>query len=277
MPELLLTEHFEWVLAMLGAGLAGGLLAGLLGVGGGIVIVPVLYLVQGHLGVDDDVRMKLAIATSLATIVFTSLSSAKSHAKRGTIDRQLVRDWIGPIFFGVVGGTALASVVPGLVLTAVFATVASIVAVRMILSGKEQAGEGQFPNKAVKWTSGIVVGGISALMGIGGGTVSVPILSGFGYDIRRAVGTASALGFVIAIPGTIGYALTGWDADGLPAGSLGYVNLIALALIVPTTMATAPAGAWLAHRLPRRALGAAFGIFLAATALRMFYDIAGNL
>lgn len=274
MPELPISDLIVWAAAMLGAGLAGGLLAGLLGVGGGIVIVPVLYLIQGSLGVDDDVRMKLAVATSLATIIFTSLSSARSHARRGAIDQQLVRDWTAPILLGVITGTAVASMVPGLVLTAVFATVASVVAIRMILVSREPAGDGKFPNRVVKWISGASVGGISALMGIGGGTLSVPILTTFGYDIRRAVGTASALGFVIAIPGTIGYILAGWQAEGLPMGSLGYVNLIALALIIPTTMAAAPAGAWLAHKIPRRLLGLAFGLFLAATSMRMFYDIA---
>lgn len=274
MPDLLFSAHLIWALAMLGAGIAGGLLAGMLGVGGGIIIVPVLYLVQGSLGVDDDVRMKLAVATSLATIMFTSLSSARSHAKRDAIDRQLVRDWTLPIFFGVVVGTVTASLVPGLVLTTIFASVATIVAIRMIVSGSEHTGHGQFPNKLVKWGSGFVVGGISALMGIGGGTLSVPILSSLGWDIRRAVGTASALGFVIAIPGTVGYVLAGWHADALPTGSLGYVNLIALALIIPTTMSAAPIGAWLAHKMSRRYLAVAFGIFLAFTAARMFYDVA---
>lgn len=277
MLDLPISDLIVWAAAMLGAGLAGGLLAGLLGVGGGIVIVPVLYLVQGSLAVDDEVRMKLAVATSLATIIFTSLSSARSHAKRGAIDRQLVRQWTAPILLGVIAGTAVASLVPGLVLTAVFATVASIVAIRMILTGKEPSGDGRFPNRFVQWFSGAIVGGISAFMGIGGGTLSVPILTAFGHDIRRAVGTASALGFVIAIPGTLGYILAGWQAENLPMGSLGYVNLIALVLIIPTTMAAAPAGAWLAHKLPRRVLGVAFGLFLAATAARMFYDVISTL
>ncbi|MGV8853924.1 MAG: sulfite exporter TauE/SafE family protein [Devosia sp.] len=268
-----LAQYGVFILAMCGAGIFGGLIAGLLGVGGGIVIVPVLYFVLGALDTPEDLKMKIAVATSLATIVVTSLSSARSHASRGAVDYDLLRAWALPVVLGVVVGTLLASIAKGWVLTLIFATVALLVAINMIARGKDARIWADFPNQAVKFGSGSIVGLISSMMGIGGGTLSVPILTGVGYDIRRAVGTASAIGFLIAIPGTIGYVLTGWTAVGLPPGSLGYVNLLAFVALVPLTALFAPVGARLAHTIPPRALAYAFGGFLIVTSLKMFSDL----
>lgn len=262
---------------MLVAGAAGGLLAGLLGVGGGIVIVPVLYFVLTGLGVEDEVRMKLAVATSLATIIFTSMSSMRSHNARQAVDVGLAKRWSVPIVAGVLTGTVLAGLLPGAMLTAVFSVVAMAVSLRMLLTRDGSSRHDGFPNRVVEAFCGYLVGWISSLMGIGGGTISVPILRAFGYDIRLAVGTASALGFMIAIPGTLGYIAIGWNVPGLPSGSLGYVNLIALSIIIPVTMLTAPFGARLAHVIPRQSLGYAFALFLAMTAIRMGYDTAVSL
>ncbi|WP_173089109.1 sulfite exporter TauE/SafE family protein [Devosia sp. 1635] len=269
----MLTDYSIWIAAMIFAGLVGGFVAGLLGVGGGIIIVPILYFVLGGMGVDPDIRMKIAVATSLTTIVFTSLASASSHYKRRAVDFALLKSWGIPIFIGVVAGTAIGGVVSGLVLTIVFAVVALLVAINMVVRANSVAVADGFPNWVVKAISGFFVGMISAMMGIGGGTLSVPILTAFGYDIRRAVGTASAIGFIIAIPGTIGYAVAGWNEPGLPAGSLGYVNLLALVALAPLTMLVAPWGARVAHNLPRKTLGYAFAAFLTITSLRMFIDI----
>ncbi|MBB4303540.1 hypothetical protein GGD81_002583 [Rhodobium orientis] len=269
----LLAHYGIWIAAMVFAGVVGGFVAGLLGVGGGIVIVPVLYFVLGGVGVDDTVRMKIAVATSLSTIVFTSLSSARSHYKRGAVDFALLKSWGLPIFIGVVCGTAIGGQVDGLVLTSVFAVVALLVAVNMVVRADNSALTEDFPNTGVKSAVGVFVGLFSAMMGIGGGTLSVPILTAFGFDIRKAVGTAAAIGFIIAIPGTLGYALAGWGEAGLPAGSIGYVNLIALVALVPLTMLIAPLGAKMAHAIPRRMLSYAFAAFLGVTAIRMFADI----
>ena len=267
------SDHGSWVAAMVFAGVLGGFVAGLLGVGGGIVIVPVLYFILSGMNIDLGLAMKIAVATSLGTIIFTSLSSTRSHYKRDAVDFALLKSWGVPIFLGVVIGTLLGGIVDGLVLTIIFAVVALLVAANMIFRARNAALAEDFPNRVVKAISGICIGLISAMMGIGGGTLSVSILTAFGFDIRRAVGTASAIGFIIAIPGAIGYALTGLGEPDLPVGSIGYVNLIALAALVPLTMLVAPLGAKVAHVLPRKVLSYAFALFLLATAIRMFVDI----
>lgn len=262
-----------FIATIIAAGVVGGLLAGLLGVGGGIVIVPVLYHILASFDVDEGLRMKIAVATSLATIIATSAVSIRSHRKRDAIDVSLLKSWGFPIFVGVVVGTIFGGHADGRILTAVFATVAMAVALQMAFKTDGAKLRDGFPNHVVKGVSGFFVGSISALMGIGGGTLSVPILTAYGYDIRRAVGTAAAIGFIIAIPGTIGYALSGLGEPDLPPFSLGYLNLAAALALVPLTMAFAPLGARLAHSIPRRALQLCFAFFLAITAVRMFYDL----
>lgn len=265
--------YFGWLAMLAVAGIAGGLLAGLLGIGGGIVIVPVLYHVFSAAEVDEAIRLKVAVATSLATIIATSIVSVRSHRKHESVDDSLLRQWWLPILFGVVCGTAIGGAVNGKVLALVFGTVALIVSVRMILSREVKRPYDGFPNDLTKWATGISVGLLSALMGIGGGTLSVPILSTFGFDIRRAVGTAAAIGLIIAVPATLGYILNGWNVANLPPFSLGYMNWAGALILVPLTMAAAPLGAKLAHSIPRKALQICFGVFLGVSALRILYDI----
>lgn len=269
----LISQYGAFIVAMCGAGVFGGLIAGLLGVGGGIIIVPVLYFVFGALDVPDGLRIKVAVATSLATIVVTSLSSARSHFRRKGVDTALLKAWVMPIILGVIVGTLVASMVGGWVLTVIFATVALMVALNMLIRGRNAKLTDGFPNRGVKYGSGAIVGLISSMMGIGGGTLSVPILTAVGYDIRLAVGTASAIGFVIAVPATIGYVLAGWTTSGLPPGSFGYVNLLAFIALVPLTTLFAPLGARIAHTIPPKALSYCFGAFLFITSGRMFYDL----
>lgn len=266
-------ELFYFALAVIAAGIAGGLIAGLLGVGGGIIIVPVLFTVLEAIGTEPGVAIKVAVATSLATIVFTSLSSARSHHKRGAVDYTLLRRWAVPVVAGVVVGTLIAGFADGRLLTGIFGTVALLVALNMALRRKNESIWPDFPNAAVRSAFGFVVGLISSMIGIGGGTLSVPILTAYGFDMRKAVGTAAAIGFFIAIPGVIGYVLTGWSATGLPAYSLGYVNLVAFVAMAPLTMGFAPLGARIAHAIPQSTLRIAFAIFLLATAIRMFWSL----
>ncbi len=273
--QTFLAEYGFWIMAMAVTGIAAGFVSGLLGVGGGIIIVPVLDIVLGLLGVDPAIRIKIAVATSLATIIATSLSSARSHYRREAIDFELLKLWGPAIFVGVLIGTSIAGLVAGWVLTLVFATTALLVAANMLLRAKSPQIMEDFPNKAIRALLGVVVGLISAMMGIGGGTLSVPILSAFGYDIRRAVGTASAIGFIIAIPATLGYIISGWSVQTLPPMSLGYVNLAAFAAIVPLSMLMAPVGAAVAHAIPRRLLAYGFGLFLIAISIKMFLSLAG--
>ncbi|WP_417307558.1 sulfite exporter TauE/SafE family protein [Devosia sp.] len=262
-----------WLSVVLVAGLAAGILAGLLGVGGGIIIVPVLYQLFTTMNIDPDVRMHVAVATSLSTIIVTSLSSVRSHHKRGAVDFPLLRSWAPSVFVGVVLGTILAGFLKGWVLTAIFATVALIVALRMVFRREGNAVFNDFPNQPVKIGLGGVVGLISTMMGIGGGTLSVPFLTFFGYDMRRAVGTAAAMGFVIAVPGTIGYIILGWGEPNLPPLSLGYVNVLCTALLIPCTVIAAPWGARIAHAIPQRALQLCFAFFLFITSAKMIWDL----
>lgn len=262
-----------FVAAMVFAGVVGGLLAGLLGVGGGIVIVPVLYSTLMALDTDPDLAIKTAVATSLATIVVTSITSARSHYKRGTVDVDLVRAWGPWIVLGVVVGTALATIAKGWIMTLVFGIVALLVAVNMFLRAKNTALLADFPNALVKNGCATFVGVFSAIMGIGGGTLSVPILTAFGFDIRRSVGTAAAIGFLIAVPATLGYIVGGWPVEGLLPFSIGYVNLIAFAALVPLTSLCAPIGARIAHAVPPHMLSYAFAVFLLLTSIRMLWSV----
>ena len=266
-------EYWVFFVAIVAAGMAGGLLAGLLGVGGGIVIVPVLFVIFTSLGYAGGLAMKLAVATSLATIVLTSITSARSHYRRGATDVALFKSWLIPIIVGVLIGTMIGGFADGRILTLVFAIVAVLVAAKMIFIRNGDAITSSFPNGAVKAGSGLGIGVISALMGIGGGTLSVPLLTAVGYQMRRAVGTSAAIGFVIAVPATIGYILTGLGVAGRAPLSLGYVNLPAFMALVPLTMIFAPIGARIAHSIPQKTLQYAFVLFLVLTAARMFYSI----
>lgn len=267
-------EIVYFALSVAGAGIVGGLVAGMLGVGGGIVIVPVLFTVlDAALGTYPGVAIKVAVATSLATIVLTSLSSARSHHKRGAVDYRFLRKWALPVVVGVIIGSLVGGYADGRLLTAVFGVVALLVAINMFLRRGNNPVWTDFPNAGVRSGAGILVGMISAMMGIGGGTLSVPILTAFGFEMRKAVGTASAIGFFIAIPGMIGYVLTGWGAQGLPPYSLGYINMVAFCAIAPLTMVMAPVGARIAHSISAKALRLSFAVFLLATSIRMFWSL----
>ncbi|SFG64375.1 hypothetical protein SAMN04488020_10372 [Palleronia marisminoris] len=255
------------------SGIFGGILAGLLGVGGGIVIVPALYFALSLTGMDPGQVMQVSVGTSLATIIFTSLSSSLGHYRRGAIDFDLLKLWGPSILVGVVIGGILGGIVSGLTLIAVFASVALLVALDMILRGGGEIDSPRSFSKPVWAFFGIIAGAISAMMGIGGGTVCVPLLNFLGYEIRRAVGTSAAIGFIIGLPGAITYVLTGLGQDGLPPLSLGYVNLAAAAIIIPLTVLFARVGVAIAHRIPRRALRLTFGLFLLITSMRMFFDL----
>lgn len=260
-------------LPAIAAGIGGGILAGLLGVGGGIVIVPALYFALTLTGMNPDQVMQLAVGTSLSTIVFTSLSSAWGHHKKGAIDFALLRLWGPSILVGVVLGGVIGGIVSGFALIVVFALVAFVVALDMILRRPTQSDSPRSFSRPVWAGFGVLAGAISAMMGIGGGTVCVPLLNILGYDIRRAVGTSAAIGFVIGLPGAVTYMATGFGQAGLPPLSVGYVNLGAALLIIPLTVVFARVGVALAHRIPRRALRLVFGLFLLITSGRMVSDL----
>ncbi len=261
--------------AIAASGLVAGTVAGLLGVGGGIVLVPVLYQALSFLGVDEAVRMPLAVGTSLATIIPTSVRSTLSHNKKGAVDWQVLRAWALPTFAGVLIGTWFAHLVGGKGLTGVFAAGAAALGLFMLLGRQEWRLGDDVPKGALSWPLGLANGCLSVMMGIGGGTFGVTVMTLFGATIHRAVATAAGFGLIIAVPGAIGMIVTGWNAQGLPPYSLGYVSLLGLALIVPATMVATPWGVALAHSLKPRALRLAFGTFLCLTAARMGWAYLG--
>lgn len=258
---------------LLVAGAGAGIIAGLLGVGGGIVVVPVLFHLFTHLGVDEAIRMQVAVGTSLATIVATAWSSASAHYKRGTVDRDFLRGYGPWIIAGVLAGSAIASLVKGPALTGVFAVVALVVALQLSFGSPDWRLGDTLPGGWLRATVGTVIGSLSSMMGIGGGTMTVPFMTMYGTPVHRAVGTSAATGFMIGVPGMIGFVAGGWNAPNLPPGCLGFVSLVGLALIAPTSVLCAPLGARLAHRLNTKVLKRVFAVFLAFTSARMFYSI----
>ena len=257
------------------AGLIGGTVAGLLGVGGGIVLVPVLYQTLGILGVDQSLCMPIAVGTSLATIIPTSIRSTLSHHAKGAVDWQVLRAWALPTVIGVAFGTWLAALIGGKGLTVVFAAGAMVLGLYMALGRDEWRLGETVPTGLGAWALGLANGCLSVMMGIGGGTFGVTVMTLYGATIHRAVATAAGFGLIIGLPGAIGMIINGWNSPSLPPFSLGYVNLVGLALIVPATIGAAPWGVALAHRLSRRTLRLAFGTFLCLTALRMTWALLG--
>lgn len=258
---------------LLASGLVAGFVAGLLGVGGGIVLVPVLFHVFTELGIDPQVRMHLAVGTSLSTIIFTAWRSVGAHRAREAVDDALLRAWIAPVLAGVLLGSASASALGGPVLMTLFAVIGLAVALHMAFGSERWRLAGLPPGGAARRALGAAVGFFSVLMGLGGGTLGVPVFTLLGVPIQRAVGTAAGLGLIIAIPGAAGFVIAGLGVPGRPPLSLGYVNAVGLALIASATMLAAPWGARLAHAVPRTALRRAFALFLAFTSLRMLLQL----
>lgn len=262
-------------LLALSAAFAGGIagfIAGLLGVGGGVVIVPTLYVALDLLGVTDAVRIHTAVATSLATLIPTAWSSARAHRRRGAIDEAMLRRWGAWILLGAIAGTALGGLARPEILTGTFGVVALAVALQMgLLPAGARVADG-IPEGIGRVPIALGIGGFSAIMGIGGGTLAVPILSLFNYPIRRAIGTASAIGLLVGVPGTIGFVIAGWGVpDRLPY-SLGYVSLVGFLLLAPTQTLMAPVGARVAHTIPQGAMRRVFAAFLALVAARMLWS-----
>jgi uncharacterized membrane protein YfcA len=255
------------------AGLLAGFLAGLFGVGGGTVTVPILFHWFLHQGISDDIAMHVAVGTSLATIISTSLSSSSAHRKKGSIDDDLLYIWAPFIALGSVMGVILASHFSGEAMRLLFGSFLLTIALYMLFT---KEGKVLFPHLPSFWKQRGMAAGIgtlSSLVGIGGGAVSVPVMSLFGVPLRTAVGTSSAFGMLIAIPGTIGFILSGWGLQGLPEYTLGYVSLMGLLVLLPTTAATAPLGAKVAHMLPRKFLRLGFSLFLTFVAGKMLWGL----
>lgn len=259
--------------ALLVAGAATGVLAGLFGVGGGAVIVPILYEVFGILGVAEDVRMPLAVGTSLAIIIPTSIRSFMGHRRKGAVDMDLLRAWAIPVILGVLAGSLIARYADPVVFKLVFVIVAGTNAIKLLFGNERWRVALDLPKGFVLRIYGLVIGLLSALMGIGGGQIANVIMTLHNRGIHQAVATSAGLGILISVPGAIGYIAAGWGKVGLPPDALGFVSVLGFVLFVPTTVLTAQIGVNLAHAWSKRKLEIAFGIFLLIVCARFVVDI----
>ena len=271
--DLLSTELMVIGVTLLFAGALTGVLAGMFGVGGGALIVPVLYEVFGVLDIPDETRMPLAVGTSLAIIIPTSVRSWLGHRARGAVDADLLKAWAVPIILGVLVGAVIARYAPPVVFQLVFVVVAGVNAIKLISGTTRWDIASDLPMGWALRAYGGVIGLFSSLMGIGGGQIANIIMTTHGRPIHQAVATSAGIGVLISVPGAIGYMLAGWGQPGLPADAIGYVSLMGFILFVPTTILTATLGVRIAHSLSSRALQLSFGIFLAIVCLRFVYAI----
>lgn len=256
------------LLLYLALGAFAGVMAGMLGVGGGLIIVPVLAWIFGRQSVSDALIMHLAIGTSLASIVITSISSIRAHHQRGAVLWPAFWRLTPGIVIGAWLGAAVADLLSSAALTKIFAVFVLMVAAQMAF-GAKPAPQRELPKPTGMAATGVVIGMVSAIVGIGGGSLTVPFLSWCNTPIRQAVATSAACGLPIALAGALGFIVTGLNVPHLPAWSLGYVYGPALVGVAFASMATAPLGAKLAHTLPTNSLKKVFAVFLAAVGSKM--------
>jgi uncharacterized membrane protein YfcA len=268
-----LLGNLPTIFALVTTGVFAGLLAGLLGVGGGIVIVPVLFFLFQSFNVSVQTAMLIATATSLATIVPTSLSSLKSHHKQGNVDFYLLKSWGLYILIGVVIGSFLVTNYGGQWLSVLFGVVASLSALNMLFRTGKSAIADALPSKLGQRLIASCIGFFSAMVGIGGGTLSVPILTAYNFPAHKAVGTAAGIGLIISLPAAITMLLFGVTPNDAPLGTYGLVNLLGFVFIVPLTVMFAPIGAKLASKMDANLLKRVFALILLITGLRMFAQL----
>lgn len=261
-----------WWLSYPLLGAFAGFIAGLFGVGGGLTLVPILFMLYTAQGFPLEHTMHLALGTSMATILFTSISSMRAHHAHGAVRWEIVRGLAPGLIVGTLGGATLASLIPTRPLAIVFVCIVYYASAQMMLDFKPKAHR-QMPGTAGMLAAGGVIGVLSSLVSAGGGFMSIPFMVFCNVAIHQAVGTSAALGFPIAVAGTVGYILAGWSSAGLPAYSLGYVYVPGLIGVVAVSMLVAPLGAKTAHRLPVKQLKRAFGGFLALLGTKMLHGL----
>jgi uncharacterized protein len=261
--------YLPFALGLIATGLVSGVMAGLLGIGGGIIMVPAMVLAYQLLGYDPAVIMHVAVGTSLGVIIPTGLRSAQSHHVRGAVDREILRRWTPWIVAASLAGGLMAGLYTASALKIIFGAMALFIALNMVLPVQRRMMEKLAGVPLANRISAAVIGYVSALMGIGGGSLTVPTLTAFGVPIHTAVGTSSALGVMLAVPAAIGFVISGWGVAGAPPLSLGFINLPSLVLIGGMAALSAPLGVALAHRLDAKLLKAVFAVFLVVVGLRM--------
>jgi uncharacterized membrane protein YfcA len=261
------------LLMLLAAAGVGGILAGVFGVGGGTVFVPVLDYVLSLMGVDPAIRTHIAVGTSLAVIVPTSISSYISHRRADKVDMDVLSKYIIAVPFGVVLGSLIAADISSYVLRVVFAIIVIIVALKLIFDQPHWRLGKDLPSKPITFAVGTVIGLLSTLMGIGGGVLNNTFMTLYNRPVHQAVATSSGVGVLIAIPATIGFILAGWGEPNLPEFTLGFVHWLAVLIIIPITIYTAPIGARLAHGIEKQKLALCFGVFLLFVAAKFIYSV----
>ena len=274
MTSIPLADLLTFALYLAIAGAAAGVLAGLFGIGGGTVLVPAFYEVFAAIHVPEDVRMHLALGSSMAVVVSTSLRSFNAHSKRGAPDFALLRSWVVAVPLGVVFAALVVSLISSFGLRLVFAVISVIVGLKLLFGRESWRLGDDVPGNPVRFAVGSVIGFVSTLMGIGGGVLNNTFMTLFNRPMHQAVGTSAGVGVLIALPGVLGYLWAGWGKAGLPPFTTGYVNWLTLALIVPLTLLVTPLGVRLAHALSKRTLELTFGLYMLIVAGRFFWSLA---
>lgn len=269
-------DYLPFAGIMLFTGLVSGILAGLLGIGGGGIIVPALALALASLGYSGDVGQHVAVASSLAIIIPIGISSARSHYARGSLDIPTLKLWAPVIVVATLVGGLSAGFFSGKVLQAVLGFMAFFIAANIFMPFQQRLMSGIQGSSTAHRICAAVIGYLCALMGTGGGALTVPTLAAFGLSMHTAIGTGAAIGVPIAVAGTLGFLVSGWNAAGLPPFSIGYVNLPALVLIGGVASLTAPLGARLAHNLPAKTLKKVFAVFLIVVGISMLWAAFGR-
>lgn len=274
-PALTFSALAGLALMMAATGAITGVLAGLFGVGGGAILVPVMIEVLNLQGVDPALHAHIAVGTSLAVIIPTSIQSFRAHLARGAPDVALLKRWAWATPLGVVVASFFVAYVSGDVLKGVFVVIALLISVKMLFNRESWTLGADLPGEPARSGVGFGIGFLSTFMGIGGGNINNVFMTAFGRPIHQAIATSAGLGLLIALPGAVGYIIAGWGVADRPPLSLGFVSLIAFALITPIAFATAPIGARLAHGMAKRTLEIAFGVFLLTVSARFLFSIFG--
>jgi len=271
-----LETFIDWlpiVASLLASGIFAGILAGLLGAGGGLIIVPVLYLLFQYAGISASTAMLVATGTSLATMIPTSMSSTFAHHRAGNVDLKLLKLWLLPMLTAVLIGGVIAIRTDGTVLTLIFGLVVILSALNMLFRANAPAIWKSLPSKPIQIGLGGIIGFVSVIMGIGGATLGIPIMTAFNMPTHRAIGTAAMFGLVIALPGALFMLLQGFTPTDAPLGTVGLVNFPALLIIVPMTAAFAPLGVKIGGRFDGPTLKKFFVIFLFIIGARMLWQV----
>ena len=268
-----ISELLPFLIALIAAGSAAGLLAGIFGIGGGAILVPVFYQMLGTLGVDDAVRMHISVGTSLAVIMPTSIRSFLGHKARGVVDMELLKSFVIAVPAGVIMASIAAAFLSSASLRFIFALFALLIGLKLLFMRENTRLSRDIPRGPIRYLVGWFIGFFSTFMGIGGGILNNTFMTLFGRPIHQAVGTSAGVGVLISIPGMLGYVWAGWGLENLPDWSLGFVNLLLMAVVIPVTWLLAPVGVKIAHALSKHQLEICCGVFLVLVSVRFIVSL----